>query len=143
MTTTLNGYCLCKSIRFSLEAPDHLNVCHCTDCRRVGGGPFIGPDFAHVTFQSDEGLKWYRSSEWAERGFCSNCGASLFYRLVETPEKIGVTSGSIENMPVGLPLRTELFIDRKPDYYAFEGDRTRLTAEDVFALYADGESETI
>ena len=29
----------------------------------------------------DAGLKWYSSSAIAKRGFCGDCGASLFYQL--------------------------------------------------------------
>ena len=133
------GRCLCGGVAFSTDTPTHLDACHCSDCRRFGGGPFIGLEFATVAFSKDETLKWYRSSDWAERGFCGTCGSSLFYRLVAEPEKIGVMSGAMDGLPEGLPITQEFFIDRKPDYYAFQGERKRLTAEEVFALFAEHE----
>ena len=30
----------------------------------------------------------FRSSEWAERGFCSGCGTHLFYHLLQSNEYI-------------------------------------------------------
>lgn len=135
--TKVHGHCLCKSVAFTMDTPSHLDACHCEDCRRWGGGPFIGPEMAALDFSSKDGLKWFRSSDWAERGFCSNCGSSLFYRLIDKPEKIGVTSGAITDLPDGLPVTMEFFIDKKPDYYAFEGERKRLTGEEVFAMFAN------
>ena len=135
----VSGQCLCGGVAFSMDAPTHLDACHCSDCLRFGGGPFIGLGFASVDFSQSETLKWYRSSDWAERGFCGTCGSSLFYRLVSDPDKIGVMSGAMDSLPDGLPVTQEFFIDRKPDYYDFEGERKRLTSEEVFALFAEHE----
>lgn len=135
--TKRNGHCLCKSVTFTVEAPSHLDACHCETCRRWSGGPYIGLDFSPITLSSDESLKWFRSSDWAERGFCSACGSSLFYRLLEDKEKYSVCVGALENPPNDLMMTKEFFIDHKPDFYAFEGERERLTGAEVFALYAD------
>ena len=35
-----------------------------------------------LKIEDDTHLGVYRSSEWAERCFCTKCGTSLFYRLV-------------------------------------------------------------
>ena len=37
--------------------------------------------------------------------------------------------------PAGIPLVREIFIDRKPEAYAFAGDHPRLTEAEVMALY--------
>ncbi len=135
--TKLNGHCLCKSVAFSVDTPTHLDSCHCDTCRRWNGGPYIGMDFSPITLTSDKTLKWYRSSDWAERGFCSACGSSLFYRLLDDPEKYSICVGALENAPHDLAMTKEFFIDQKPNFYAFEGERERLTGAEVFALYAD------
>lgn len=132
---TIHGHCLCKGVSFTMDAPSHLDSCHCDDCRRFGGGPFIGLPGAKLDFSAQDTLTWYRSSDWAERGFCSKCGSSMFYRLVDNPDEIGVTVGTIADMPKGLPMTMEFFIDSKPDYYGFEGERKRLTGEEVFAMF--------
>jgi len=136
--TSLTGQCLCGEVAFSVMQPQHLDACHCDTCRRWSGGPYIGMDFAPVELSKDSTLKWYKSSDWAERGFCSACGSSLFYRLFENPEKYSICIGALDNPPEDIDLKVEFFIDQKPDYYAFEGDRKRLTGEEVFALYAEG-----
>jgi hypothetical protein len=38
-------------------------------------------------------VRTYASSEWAERGFCSQCGTHLFYRVIK---------GEFYAVPVGL-----------------------------------------
>lgn len=136
----VHGHCLCESVSFSMDAPTHLDSCHCDMCRRFGGGPFIGPQSAKLDFTANGTLTWYRSSDWAERGFCSKCGSSMFYRLVHNPEEIGVSVGAISDMPKGLLMTMELFIDSKPDYYNFEGERKRLTGEEVFALFGSDDA---
>jgi len=37
-------------------------------------------------------------------------------------------------------LQAEIFIDRKPDAYTFQGDSKKLTAEEIFALWSGGDN---
>jgi len=133
--TALDGKCLCGGVTFKVDKPTHLDSCHCTTCRRWNGGVYIGLDFTQVDFQTQDGLTWFRSSDWAERGFCNRCGTSLFYRLVADKEKLSVCAGAIENLPDETPLTKEYFIDEKPGFYNFEGERQKLTGAEVFAMY--------
>ena len=50
---------------------------------RTAGLSWAGVDAALDRFDlvKDAGLKWYNSSAMAKRGFCGDCGASLFYQL--------------------------------------------------------------
>jgi hypothetical protein len=139
--TILKGACHCGGIKFELPASDHIDACHCDICRRLTSGPFIGLD-CHAGFNltKSESLKWYESSGWARRGFCSICGANLFYNL-KGSETYSVSAGAL-NIPHGTQLTKEIFIDEKPDYYAIAGERTRLTGEEVFAAYNAAISES-
>ena len=92
-------------------------------------------DFTSVNFKSDKSLKWYRSSDWAERGFCANCGSSLFYRLVEDPSKMSVCAGAVDDIPGDAKITKEFFIDQKPEFYALDAQSEKLTGAEVFALY--------
>ena len=75
----------------------------------------------------------YRSSDWAERGFCSTCGTHLFYRLRQGMEYI---------LPAGLfqdrefQLASEIFIDEKPAFYELKNDTKKLTGREVFEQFA-------
>jgi hypothetical protein len=42
-------------------------------------------------------------------------------------------------LPEGLKLGKEIFIDEKPDYYALAGDHKRLTGAEAFAEFTAGE----
>ena len=83
------GGCLCGGVRFVVEADAPrettlrpLVACHCRQCRKTSGTFVVATKIAtkHLSFQTQETLVWYRSSQGAQRGFCSRCGASLFYR---------------------------------------------------------------
>lgn len=42
MSKQLEGGCLCGSVRYVLEAvPNYVYFCHCRDCQRESGSPFV------------------------------------------------------------------------------------------------------
>ena len=132
--TVVKGSCLCGSVKFTTGQIHHLDVCHCLMCQRWTGGPFIGADYRNgdVVLTKDDMLKWYASSDWAKRGFCSECGSSLFYRLNDNPEFWAVCAGALE-MPNNINISKEIFIDEKPGYYDLSGDREPLTGPEFLA----------
>lgn len=90
-----------------------------------------------VEFEGAEYIAVYHSSDWAERGFCRQCGSHLFYRLKEPLQHM---------MPVGLfeeddsrVFRTQVFIDEKPAYYSFAEKTDDMTGAELFAKYAPPE----
>ncbi|WP_163576296.1 GFA family protein [Halomonas faecis] len=130
------GRCLCGAVRVTAGTKgNNMGVCHCTMCRRWGGGPLFAVECEDaVAFDGEEHIAVFSSSEWAERGFCRTCGTHLFYRLKE---------GGHYAMPVGLfddddawRLTEQIFIDQKPAFYAFSQTTKNLTGEEVFALYS-------
>ena len=83
----------------------------------------------------------YQSSEWAERGFCSHCGSSLYYHLKpgsEVPEgEYMLAAGSVSDQSQ-LKFDHEVYVDAAPGWYRFEGEasRHRLTDADILAVFA-------
>jgi len=75
--------CLCEKTKLTVKSfPNEMGACHCLMCRTWGGGPFLTVEIKDgISFSSKENVKTFNSSEWAERGFCSQCGTHLFYRL--------------------------------------------------------------
>ena len=62
-----------------LNPPD---ACHCNQCRKQSGH-FWAATFAwHRDFQltRSDTLRWYAASDQAQRGFCGDCGAFLFWQ---------------------------------------------------------------
>mmetsp|Transcript_28152 Transcript_28152/g.36825 ORF Transcript_28152/g.36825 Transcript_28152/m.36825 type:complete len:140 (-) Transcript_28152:2187-2606(-) len=128
------GKCLCGAVQFDVDEIHEIDVCHCNMCRNWNGGPYVGADIrGQVRFKSDETLKWYDSSEWAKRGFCSTCGTSLFYRLKEDQDFWSISAG-VFDLPDGLSISKEIFVDEKPDYYNFSGDQPRYTGPEFLAM---------
>ncbi|MFO0675926.1 MAG: GFA family protein [Polyangiaceae bacterium] len=134
--TTHSGSCLCGAVRFTAEGVNTAHsACHCGMCRRWGGGgPFFGVRTTSVTFEGDDSITRYASSPWAERGFCSKCGTHLFYFLV--PAAKYMMSAGIFADTAAFRLASEIFVDHKPDGYAFAGDHPRLTEAETLAKFA-------
>ena len=130
-----SGKCLCGAVTFSAEGLDpHVHACHCNMCRKFTGGPMLSVSVERIEFQGEVGR--YASSEWAERGFCAQCGSSLFYRLLE-PETYIVATGALDD-PELFTLSGEIFVDEKPSGYSFAGDHPRLTGEEFMASLQGG-----
>lgn len=128
MTETLKGQCLCGAVKFSGKPDGGIGVCHCGQCRKTGAGPFMEVDMkTGVSFQADETLKWFRSSEKGERGFCTNCGSTLFWRSVGAGAAMSVSAHALQD-DHGLELEQHIWVDDKPDWYEFADDAPRLTA---------------
>ncbi|MCB1708725.1 MAG: GFA family protein [Halioglobus sp.] len=79
-----HGACLCGEVRFEYQPPGLWCAhCHCSLCQRAHGAPlvtWVGVAEEQFRFTSDSALRWYRSSADSERGFCSHCGTTLFFR---------------------------------------------------------------
>lgn len=129
------GQCLCGAVTVSVAGVgQHVDACHCRMCRTWGGGPLFAVECdGSVTFQGEELITVYDSSEWAQRGFCSRCGTHLFYRLKGKPW-YAFPAGLLEEQ--GLTLRQQIFIDEKPAYYELANETPRLTGEEFLSSYA-------
>jgi hypothetical protein len=112
------GSCLCGAVRFEvtaeLRAPD---ACHCSQCRRQSGHFWASTDVdrAHLTVHGEDKLTWFQSSAKVRRGFCSVCGAALFW---DAPgrSRIAVGMGAFDK-PTGAHLGMHIFVADKGDYY--------------------------
>ncbi|GHA95925.1 GFA family protein [Modicisalibacter luteus] len=129
------GQCLCGAVTLVAHGlGQHVDACHCRMCRTWAGGPLFAVECdGDVTFQGEEHVSVYDSSEWAQRGFCSRCGTHLFYRLKDKPW-YAIPAGLLEDQ--ALTLRQQIFIDEKPAYYELANDTPRLTGEEFLAKYA-------
>ena len=63
----------------------------------------------------DSGLKWYSSSAEAKRGFCKECGSSLFFKF-NNEDKIYVGSGTLDGV-TNLKTGMHIFVADKGGYY--------------------------
>jgi hypothetical protein len=124
--TTASGRCLCGSVRFELRGPMRdVLLCHCVECRRWSG--HLSANTAvrreHLVLLEDRGLRWVQSPEsdaHARRGFCGECGSSLFW---DPPgrETISVAAGTLDP-PTGLRVAGHWFTSQAGDYYELPDD---------------------
>lgn len=140
-----SGSCLCGAVTFEIaNAPKTTGACHCSMCRKWSGGVFLGVQVApeNLTIKGEDNIATYTSSPWAERAFCRTCGTSLFYRLTAEGPHQGLCHFGIGTLddPTGIALTEEIFIDEKPDGYAFANATHKMTGAEVFAMYAPPET---
>jgi len=110
----VHGACLCGAVSFSLALPTRwVAHCHCTMCQRAHGAAFVTwAGFDAEALQLADGaeplLQWYRSSPEAERGFCKQCGSSLFFRSSKWPGEVHVARANLDGA-----------LDRTPQAHVF------------------------
>ncbi len=140
MSETVTGKCLCGAVRFSaVDVPAEVSVCHCAICRRWTTGPMMAVHpRGGVTIENEASVTWYRSSEWAERGFCATCGSTLFYRLIEGNILIP-SAGALDDPSRFTSVESHIFVDEKPAFYEFADKQPRLTGEEAIAQFMSGE----
>ena len=120
MTT---GGCECGAVAFEVNnLRETVTVCHCSQCRRTSGHLWASTRAAldDLTFTRDAGLRWFASSDIATRGFCADCGSSLFYRL-NGEDGIAIAAGCLDDTR-GLRIGKHIFVGSKGDYYPAPDD---------------------
>ncbi|SNR49378.1 GFA family protein [Puniceibacterium sediminis] len=136
------GQCLCGAVTVEFQAAENkLSACHCGMCRRWTGSALLEIDAKPGSVQYEGPVRTYASSDWAERAWCDTCGTTLWYHLT-LPEHdyYSISAGLVEDAG-GLTLGTEIYIDVKPDGYAFAGDHERKTKAEIeagFAAFLEG-----
>jgi len=91
------GGCQCGAVRFRIEgALGDASVCHCRMCQKASGN-----FYAALVSVRDAKLEWtrgepkrFQSSNYAFRGFCSDCGTPLTY---EAPDGIALAIGAFDD----------------------------------------------
>jgi hypothetical protein len=115
------GGCDCGAIRYRLRGKmrDVVN-CHCGQCRRTHGhfGAYTAVEREQLSLTSDRGLRWYRSSQGVRRGFCGECGSSLFWDR-ESLTSISIAAGTLDQ-PTGLKTVAHIFTKDAGDYYQLD-----------------------
>ena len=115
------GGCLCGAVRYAVARPlRNVVLCHCAMCRRTHGhvGAYTSAPKSALAVVESHGLKWYRSSSAARRGFCSECGASVFWERV-TGDLVSIAAGTLD-APTGLTTALQIYVDSAGDYYAID-----------------------
>jgi hypothetical protein len=93
-------------------------------CRKFHGnyGAYTSVKVENLNIIEQQSLKWYRShkDETANvhRGFCSECGSSLFWHPKDQPN-IAIAAGSLDT-PTHLKTKGHIWCSQISDYYKIE-----------------------
>jgi hypothetical protein len=120
-----SGGCLCGAVRYEVRGPlRDVVVCHCERCRRTHGhvAAYSACAAAHLAVHEDGALRWY-VADGRERGFCSRCGASLFWRVAGR-DTVSVAAGTLDP-PTGLRTVAHIHVRDQSDYYEIAGEGER------------------
>jgi hypothetical protein len=117
----VSGRCLCGAVRFEVDGPlRDVSLCHCVECLRWHGhvAAFTAASRDHVRFLSQAALRWIDSPDSdarARRGFCGECGSSLFW---DAPDRdtISIAAGCLDR-PTGLKTVRQIYTEDAGDYY--------------------------
>ena len=127
----LQGSCLCQKIQFevSCDLPS-VTVCHCKACRKHSGHYEASVDIPRKALKIVNGselIKWFYSSDKARRGFCSNCGSTLFWDPIDQVKHdwTSVAMGAFDS-PTGTQLKNHIFTSEKGDYYEITDDLPQI-----------------
>lgn len=124
----LTGKCMCGAVAFDfMTDKEEVTACHCSQCRIWSGHYWasLNAPFDSLKFRKGEdALGWFMSSDYARRGFCKECGSSLFwhaYKLDDYKHRIAIAAASIEE---GAPMKLaeHIFVADKGHYYAITDD---------------------
>ncbi|MCH7635626.1 MAG: GFA family protein [Proteobacteria bacterium] len=98
-STPATGGCLCGAVRFEVSGPpNNTAYCYCKMCQQWSGSVLTSwAGFKTSDFRCTAGeIKYYKSSEFAERGFCPECGSSLVQRGSKD-DWFSVSTGSFDH----------------------------------------------
>jgi hypothetical protein len=130
------GRCLCGAVRYEVrgELRDVL-ICHCEECRRWNGhvAACTAARSEDLVLLEQRGLRWIdspNSDAAARRGFCGECGSSLFWDAPDRPT-VSIAAGTLDGHP-GLRGAAHWYVSQAGDYYELSSDglpRHELSAQ--------------
>jgi len=121
VTPLITGSCLCGTIQIEIEEPlEHApEACHCSKCRKQTGHFFVGANVRRTKLKvrGEDKVTWYQYSAEVQRGFCSVCGSTLFWKPTMADYKwTSVALGCIDT-PLDLKIAKHTFVADKGGYY--------------------------
>ncbi len=116
-----NGSCLCGALKFEVTCKLGAGeMCHCVQCRQWTGHLFASTEVNRkaLTIKDKSKLKWFYSSKKVRRGFCYECGSSLFFDPIDKDKHnwIGISLGAFA-APTDVEIEQHIFTVEKGDYY--------------------------
>lgn len=148
MTEILEGGCLCGAVRYRAEAEETLHyLCHCSDCRRYGGGPYhaaivVAASALEISGEPRVYTCRADSGRTIARYFCGDCGGHLFTSPWPEATRFSVKAGTLDDPSQFQPAHQIWRQSRQawahpPEMESFEQGFTRPVAIGSPAVDAD------
>jgi len=114
------GRCLCGAVRYEVRGPlGDVLICHCEECRRWHGHISAFTAARREDLAVDDGrlVRWVdspASDAHARRGFCGECGSSLFW---DAPgrETISIAAGTLDG-DAALRVTGHIYVSERAGY---------------------------
>lgn len=128
------GQCLCGAVRFAVTPPTLFCAhCHCRWCREAHGAAFVTwVGAAQELFRFLPGSaepRWFQSSEQSRRGFCGNCGTTLFFASTLCPGEMHVARAALAG-PIDREPACHVFYDQHADWFEASDALPKYTSDE-------------
>ncbi len=135
LTSQVRGRCLCGAVKFSASAkPLFVAHCHCSYCRLAHGAAFVtwlGVPEEEFNFDAGkDALSWFASSKESQRGFCSQCGTTLFFTSLLSPGEMHIARANVTSEVSEKPF-AHLFIEHQVDWLDISDGLPQHTGDEV------------
>ncbi len=120
MKLPITGGCLCGTVKYSIsKKPIGAGNCHCRTCQRSVGTPYMPVLFVHYQALHITGIYKEFSTESASgntmyRGFCPQCGTSVFGRNSGSDKIRPVNASTLDDPSIYKPHMDFWVADAQP-----------------------------
>ncbi len=112
----VTGGCVCGGTRYTLKSPPFALIdCHCVDCRRSAGAPYItwgSVPRKDVVVTKGEPRKIAYANRI--RCFAACCGTHLFFEDAKDSDAVDVTIASLDDPAPFAPTKAIFLEDKLP-----------------------------
>ena len=131
----ITGGCLCGRVRYRVTGPVLWSShCHCHYCRAAHGAAFVtwfGVDEQEFGLEAgNDSLRWYQSSVWSRRGFCSDCGTTLFFQSRQSPNEMHIALATADS-DFSIKPSSHVFYDQHVSWLEINDDLPRIDSQSV------------
>ena len=116
------GGCACGGVRYGITGYLRDVVhCHCEPCRRITGHHMAATAAlrSDVHFEAEDSLQWYQRTDTVRYGFCSTCGATLFWEAADKAEMVVIAGGTLDQ-PTGLTTVLAIWAEGASDFHRLD-----------------------
>ena len=106
---TRSATCSCGQLKLTTQGdPVRVSVCHCLACQRRTGSVFgmqacFSSDQVNIKGTSSQYVRTADSGNRITFHFCAECGSTMYYQLIDTPDMIAVPVGAFADSEFPLP----------------------------------------